>query len=129
VNDFEPRTSSSLALGVLVTVAVVSPWLLGAVQPWAILAILVTGLAFSAIVLFSGVVRGGTPRPAVPLWPLVGFAAVGLVQLVPLPPSVHALVAPGTHAVWHPAAVAAADVLGAGVHPVSLDPESTLRSV
>jgi len=129
VNEFEPRTSSSLALGVLVTVAVVSPWLLGAVQPWAILAILVTGLAFSAIVLFSGVVRGGTPRPAVPLWPLVGFAAVGLVQLVPLPPSVHALVAPGTHAVWHPAAVAAADVLGAGAHPVSLDPDSTLRSV
>ncbi len=129
MNDFETRTSSNLALGVLVIVAVGSPWLFGAVQPWAILAITTTGLVVSAIALAAGVVRGGTARPAVPLWPLIGFAALGLLQLVPLPAAAHALAAPGTHTVWHPAEAAAVAVLGGGAHPVSLDPDSTLRSL
>ena len=129
MNDFETRTSSNLALGVLVIVAVGSPWLFGAVQPWAILAMTTTGLVVSAIALAAGVVRGGTARPAVPLWPLIGFAALGLLQLVPLPAAAHAIVAPGTHAIWHPAEAAAVAVLGGGAHPVSLDPDSTLRSL
>jgi O-antigen ligase len=82
-----------------------------------------------AVASGAGVLRGGPPLPDVPLWPLLAFAALGLLQLVPLPSAVHALLAPGSHAVWHPAEGAAAATLGDGAFPVSLDPDTTLRSV
>jgi O-antigen ligase len=129
VSDSEAGWSSNFALGVLVIIAVVSPWLFGAVQPWAILAVTTTGLLAAAVALGLGAAKGGGERPSLPLWPLLAFVAVGLAQLVPLPPAVHALLAPGSHAVWHPAEAAAAAVLGGGAHPVSLDPDATLRSV
>jgi len=71
--------------------------------------------------------RGGLPVPALPLWPALGLVALGLAQLVPLDASLHALVAPGSGAVWHPAEPAAAAVLGSGARPISVDPASTLR--
>ena len=129
MRDSEIHPSSILALGVLVAVTVVSPWLFGAVQPWAILAITTSGLLAAALAVGLAALKGGAERPALPLWPLLGFIALGLAQLVPLPPAVHALLAPGSHAVWHPVPAAAAAVLGDGAHPVSLDPGSTLRSV
>lgn len=125
--DLSP--SSRVALTVLVAVAVVSPWPFGSVQPWAILALTTAGLLTAIVALGLGALRGDTTSPAVPLWPLAGFVALGLAQLVPLPPAFHALLAPGSHAVWHPAEPAAAAVLGGGWAPVSLDPDSTLRAV
>ena len=64
-----------------------------------------------------------------PLWPLAGFVVVGLLQLVPLPDALHALLAPGSHAVWRPAVPEAAAVLGGAARPVSVDPDSTLRGL
>lgn len=125
----EPSPSSTLALVVLVVLAVVSPWPFGSVQPWAISTMTILGLLASALALATGVARGDASRPSMPLWPLIGFAGLGLAQLIPLPAPLHALVAPGSHAVWHPAEPAAAAVLGSGSFPVSLDPDSTLRSV
>ncbi len=125
----DPSPSSRLALTVLVGVAVVSPWPFGSVQPWAILALTTAGLLTGVVALGLGAVRGDTTGPAVPLWPLAGFVALGLAQLVPLPPAFHAVLAPGSHAVWHPAEPAAAAVLGGGWAPVSVDPASTLRAV
>jgi len=125
----ELSPSSFLALVVLVGVAVVSPWPFGAVQPWAILVLTTAGLLAAVVALGLGTLRGDTRWPAVPLWPLLGFVALGLAQLVPLPPAVHGLLAPASHAVWHPVEPAAAAVLGGGLSPVSLDPDSTLRSV
>jgi O-antigen ligase len=129
VSDSEARWSSTFALGVLVAIAVVAPWLFGAVQPWAILAVTTTGLLAAAVALGLGTLSGGLERPSLPLWPLLAFVVVGLAQLVPLPPPIHALLAPGSHSVWHPVESAAAAVLGGGAHPVSLDPDATLRSV
>jgi O-antigen ligase len=125
----EPRLPSHLALVVLVVVAALGPWPFGAVQPWAILAVTALGLGTVTVALAVGALGGGVARPDVPLWPLVGFLALGVAQLVPLPPSLHALVAPGSDAVWHPSAEAARVVLGEGPHPVSLDLDTTLRAV
>lgn len=121
--------SSSLALAALVLVAVVSPWLFGAVQPWAMRAITATGIVVSVLVLVVEGLRSGASRPASPLWPLLGFVALGLLQLVPMPSALHGLIAPGTHTIWHPAEAAATVVLGAGAHPISLDPDTTVRSL
>jgi O-antigen ligase len=129
VVDPEPVPSAILCLGVLVLVAVASPWLFGAVQPWAILSVTALGLLTAAFAFALDTLGPGAERPAFPLWPIVGFVGLGLAQLVPLPPAIHAIVAPGSHAVWHPVVPAAAAVLGEGAHPVSLDPDSTLRSV
>ncbi|MGD8894931.1 MAG: O-antigen ligase family protein [Acidobacteriota bacterium] len=129
MRDSQIHPSSILALGVLVAVAVISPWLFGAVQPWAILTVTAVGLLVVALALGWSALGPGTERPALPLWPLLAFAALGLAQLVPLPPALHALLAPGSYEVWHPAPTAAAAVLGETAHPVSLDPDSTLRSV
>jgi O-antigen ligase len=129
VSSSEARLPSHLALVVLVVIAVLGPWPFGAVRPKAILAITALGLGTVTVALAVGALRGGVARPDVALWPLVAFLALGLAQLVPLPPSLHALVAPASGAVWHPSVAAAKVVLGEGLHPVSLDPDSTLRAV
>jgi O-antigen ligase len=125
----EPGFPASLALGVLVAIAVLAPWPFGAVLPGALLAVAVLSLFAAALALGAGAWRGGVALPAVPLWPLAAFAAVGLLQLVPLPDAFHALVAPGSHAVWRPAVPEAAAVLGSAARPVTVDPDSTLRGV
>jgi len=125
----EPGFPASLALGVLVAIAVLAPWPFGAVLPGALLAVAVLALLAAALALGAGAWRGGLALPAVPLWPLAGFVVVGLLQLVPLPDAVHALLAPGSHAVWHPAVPEAAAVLGGAARPVSVDPDSTLRGL
>jgi O-antigen ligase len=125
----EPGLPASLALGVLVAIAVLAPWWFGAVLPEALLAASALALLAGALALAAGAWRGGMALPAVPLWPLAAFVALTLLQLVPLPAALHALLAPGSHAVWHPAAPEAAAVLGAGPHPVSVDPDSTLRGI
>jgi len=123
------RLPSGLALGVLAAVAVAAPWPFGAVQPAALLGLTATCLLAAACALALGGWRGELDGPGLPLWPLVGLLSLGLAQLVPLPPALHSLVAPGSSAVWHPASEAAAAVLGGGPRPVSLDPDTTLRSV
>jgi O-antigen ligase len=82
-----------------------------------------------AAALTAGAARGRTNLPALPLWPLAGFLALALLQLVPLPPPLHRLIAPGSFSLWHPADPAAAEVLGTGSHPVSLDPATTLAAL
>jgi O-antigen ligase len=124
----EPGFPASLALVVLVAIAVLAPWPFGAVEPRALLAVAALALATAALALVAGV-RRGAALPAVPLWPLAGFLALALLQLVPLPDALHALVAPGSQAVWRPSVPEASAVLGPGSHPVSVDPDTTLRAV
>ena len=121
--------ASRLALAVLVAIAVLAPWAFGAVQPAAILAMTAIALLGSSIALARGAWRSGVLLPAVPLWPLAGFLCLAALQLVPLPRSAHALLAPGSYAVWHPQDPAVAAVLGPGWRPVSLDPDTTLRGL
>jgi O-antigen ligase len=124
----QPGFPASLALVVLVAIAVLAPWPFGAVQPGALLAVAALALVAGALALASGA-RRGVVLPAVPLWPLAGFVALAVLQLVPLPDALHALAAPGSHAVWRPSAPEVAAVLGSGARPVSLDPDSTLRGI
>jgi O-antigen ligase len=125
----EPGLPANLALVVLVGIAVLAPWPFGAVLPPALLAVAVLALAGGALALAAGARRGGVALPAVPLWPLGLFLALPLLQLVPLPDALHALVAPGSHAVWRPTDPEVLAVLGAVPRPVSVDPDATLRAV
>jgi hypothetical protein len=72
---------------------------------------------------------GSLTLPAVAAWPARGFLALALAQLVPLPEPVHRLLAPGSHAVWHPADPEVARLLGAGARPLSVDPDTTLEAL
>jgi O-antigen ligase len=125
----EASRAATLALACLVLLAVSAPWAMGAVQPGPRLALTIAALIAVAGALALAAWDGGLSLPAVAPWPLAGFLALALLQLVPLPPALHQLVAPGSHAVWHPAEPAAAALLGAGAHPVSLDPDTTLQAL
>ena len=125
----EPGPASSLALAGLVTIVVASPWAFGAVQKEALLAMALASLLVSALVLAAGAWGGGSTLPALPLWPLAGFLATAVFQLVPLPQWLHRSLAPGSSALWHPADPVTAAVLGAGARPVSVDPDTTLVAV
>jgi O-antigen ligase len=117
--------ASTLALGVLVLLAVASPWPFGSAHPFAIRVVSVAALAAVVASLLVGAVRGGLTLPAVPLWPALAFLVLGALQLVPLPSELHARVAPASAQAWHPSEAAAA-VLGSGPRPVSVDPATTL---
>jgi O-antigen ligase len=119
----------ALACATLVLLAVLLPWFFGGVLRETLKLTLIVGL-FAVALAYLGQLRGrALLLPAIPLWPLAGLLALGLLQLVPLPPPLHALVAPGSHAIWHPAVPAAAGILGASWRPVSVDPAATRESI
>jgi O-antigen ligase len=116
--------ATTAALVVLVLLAVLSPWPLGSVDPRVVWAVTVVTLASSLLVLLcqqENVAR----EPA--FVAVTCLPALALLQLVPLPAFLHALLAPGSAAVWHPAEPAAAAVLGFGPRPLSIDPGATRR--
>ncbi len=114
---------------VLVGLAALSPWPFGSVTPLAVHLLTVVALTTSAVVLAWAPADGGLRLPGLPLFPLLGLLALGLLQLLPLPAALHAALAPGSHAVWSPASSAAQAVLGGGPHPVSVHPEATCRAL
>lgn len=118
------RTASTAALMVLVLLAVLSPWPLGSEYPLAVRAVTVVALVLSLLILLRRRENVAT-EPA--FFAVACLPALGLLQLVPLPAFLHALLAPGSAAVWHPAEPAAAAVLGFGPHPISIDPGATRR--
>jgi O-antigen ligase len=63
------------------------------------------------------------------LGPAVLYLVLGALQLVPIPARLHAALAPGSAAYWHPTAPVAADVLGPGARPLSIDPGATRESL
>ncbi len=121
--------SATLAAATLVALAVLTPWAHGATGPTATSLFTAAGLSVAGVVLLAGALRRGVVLPAVPLWPLLAFAALALLQLVPLPSALHARLAPGSWEVWWPSDPAAAAVLGHRAHAISLDPSGTLRSL
>jgi O-antigen ligase len=120
---------SSLALAVLVGLTIASPWAFGSVGPLAVHVVTALAITTSAGTLAWASLTGGLRLPAVPLVPLLGLLALGLLQLVPLPAALHGALAPGSEAVWIPAAPAAREVLGVGPHPVSVHPAATCRAL
>jgi O-antigen ligase len=119
---------SRVALAVLVGLVILSPWPFGSVHLRTTQAIALVLLATALGVFVWDGWRGELQLPPRGLlWPLLGLWALAVLQLIPLPPSLHAWLAPGSAAVWHPDVPAAAAVLGPGPHPVSLYPEATRR--
>jgi hypothetical protein len=117
------------ALVVLATLAVVAPWPFGSVDPRAVLVIALLAAASCAIALAWAALDGGLVLPDVPLLPLAALLALGLLQIVPLPAGVHAVLGPASHAVWSPASAEARAVLGEGAHPLSVHPAATWRTL
>lgn len=121
-----PARFGSAAVLALTVLALGSPWFLGAVSPLAVRFLTVAALASAILAWVAG--RGGASSLLVLDWPARLFLALVLAQLLPLPATLHAGVAPGSHAVWHPPSPAVVEVLGDGARPVSVDPQATARS-
>lgn len=120
-----PR-GSSLALGMLLFLVAVTPWAFGSMHPLAVQIVTALALGTCALAVGSGLVGDGgiALRPIVPI---AGLLALGMVQLLPLPESLHSILAPGSAAIWHPRDAAAAAVLGSGFRPISVEPGATRR--
>jgi O-antigen ligase len=119
---------SRVALAVLVGLVVLSPWPFGSVHLRTTQAIALISLVTSLGAFLWDGWRGPVQLPPrLLLWSLLGLWALAAFQLIPITPSLHSWLAPGSAAVWHPDLPAAAAVLGPGPHPVSLYPEATCR--
>jgi O-antigen ligase len=120
-----PPPSARFALWTLIALAVLSPWPFGSTPSWAVQAITWISIATAVIVSLGQAWRGALCLPRLPLWPVAILVTIGLIQLVPLPAGLHAMVAPGSAAVWHPAEPAAAALLGSRARPISIYPAAT----
>lgn len=120
-----PPLGSKAAALTLTALAVLTPWPMGGALPWASRAASVLALGVSAAVLVGSLWHRRPSLSLAPLWPLFALAGVGVLQLVPLPPALHAFVAPGSTALWHPSEPAVAEVLGATWKPISIHPLAT----
>src|SRR5436309_2158315 len=129
----ETRTSersgpaAAAALAVLVLLVALTPWPFGSAH-----ALSTRVVSVVALLAVLGVARQGfrgrsLEVPTFPAGWVGGLLALAVLQLVPLPPGLHALLAPGSAALWHPGEPAAAGVLGSGLRPISIDPDSTRR--
>jgi O-antigen ligase len=125
----EASPAPSLALGCLVLLATAAPWAVGGVLPLARTALTLAALGTLAFAFGWGAIRGGLALPAVALWPLGGYLALVLAQLIPLPAPLLRRVAPGAWAVWHPTEPALAQLLGSGPRPVSIDPGTSVTAL
>jgi len=122
-----PGHAAAAALFVLVLLAALTPWPFGSAHPSTTRAVAVTALVAALGVVLHGLRARSLRASGSPLGWALGLLALALLQLVPLPPSLHALLAPGSALVWHPGEAAAAAVLGSGFRPLSIDPEATRR--
>jgi O-antigen ligase len=121
--------AAALCCGTLVLLAALLPWFFGGVLRETRQAALLVGLFAALAAYLWSLYRRALELPALPLWPPAVLLALGALQLVPLPPALHALVAPGSHAIWHPRNPAAGPVLGAVWRPLSVDPSATSETL
>jgi O-antigen ligase len=117
--------SARFALWTLIALAVVAPWPFGSAPSWAVRSITWISLATALVVSLAQARRGSLCLPRAPMWPVAILVALGFMQLVPLPAGLHAVLAPGSAAVWHPIEPAAAALLGTRARPISIFPAAT----
>ncbi len=108
-----------------------APLLIGSVHP----AVIATQSVLCVVALLGTIVPGHpsstwSRRLAIPWTSLVLLMAAlfGMLQLVPIPPSLARLLSPSTDAWWQNAA-ALAEVAVPAWHPLSVDPAATLLTV
>src|SRR5207247_2551776 len=104
-----------------------TPWPFGSAHPLSTRVVSVVALLAGLGVALRGLRGRSLEVPPFPAGWVGGLLALAVLQLVPLPPGLHALLAPGSAALWHPGEPAAAGVLGSGLRPISIDPDSTRR--
>jgi O-antigen ligase len=114
---------------VLVFLATGSPWPFGSTHPNLASAITLLALGTALGVTITQAWRRSLALPSYPLWPLLILLALAALQLLTLPPSLHAILAPGSYSLWHPPVPAAAAILGGDWRPVSIFPEATGRGL
>jgi O-antigen ligase len=118
--------ASSLALIVLVGLAVATPWAFGSVDPRPRLALVLAALVTCGVATAWSAAGSDLRLPDAPLWPILALLGLGVLQLVPLPAPLLALLSPGSAEVWYPATSdAVRRVLGDGPRPISLDAGAT----
>ena len=86
---------------------VLTPWPFGSAHPLATRAVSVVALAAALGVVSRGLRGDPVEVPSFPAWWALGLLALAVLQLVPLPAGLHALLAPGSAAVWYPGEPAA----------------------
>jgi O-antigen ligase len=118
-------SSSPIALWILIALAVLTPWPFGSTPSWAVRGITLIALSTAILVSLQQARRGALSLSRGPLVPLAVLVALGLIQLVPMPGGLHAIVAPGSAAVWHPEATGASSLLTADARPISIHPAAT----
>jgi O-antigen ligase len=119
---------SQAALVVLVTLVVLSPWPFGSTHPVTSWLIALVCLLTAAGVATVRVLTRESLEVPLPAALAASVFLLGLLQLIPIAPALHALLAPGPAAIWHPAVPEATDVLGHGARPISIWPGATLRA-
>src|SRR5207247_5075241 len=122
-----PGPAAIAALAVLVLLVALTPWPFGSAHPFSTLVVGVAALLAALGVVLRGLRGGSVEVPSFPAAWIGGLLALAVLQLFPLPPGLHALLAPGSAALWHPGEPAAAGVLGGGSRPISIDPDATRR--
>jgi O-antigen ligase len=122
-----PGPAAAAVLAVLVLLVALTPWPFGSAHPLSTRAVSVVALLAVLGVVLRGLRGRSLEVPRFPAGWAGGLLALAVLQLVPLPPGLHALLAPGSAALWHPGEPAAAGVLGSGLRPISIDPDSTRR--
>ena len=118
-------SSARIALWVLIALAVLAPWPFGSTPPWAVRTVTLIAGGTAIVVSFDQLRHGAVCVSRAPLWPVALLVALGFIQLIPLPAGLHAILAPGSAAVWHPEEVAAASLLTSKARPISVHPAAT----
>jgi O-antigen ligase len=121
--------TAHIAVIALLLLALASPWPFGSAHPLAVSVIMLLALGAAFVTSLAEAWHGRLVLPSAPLWPLAGFLLLGAFQLLPLPPSLHSALAPGSWTIWRPAEPAAAAILGPAWRPVSVFPAATERGL
>ena len=118
-------SSARIALWILIALAILAPWPFGSTQPWAVRAVTLIALVTAIAVSFEQARRGALHLSHGPLGPVAVLVALGFIHLIPLPAGLHAILAPGSAAVWHPEGAATASLLTSKARPISIHPAAT----
>jgi O-antigen ligase len=110
---------------VLVAAAALAPWPFGSTPPRVYQALGVALLAGALLGVLARLLRRESLDVPSAIRPVGALLGLGALQLIPLPRRLHALVAPGSAAYWHPTDAVVSAVLGPEPRSLSVDPAAT----
>src|SRR3989442_7642311 len=96
-----PGPAATAALGVLVLLVALTPWPFGSAHPLSTRVVSVVALLAGLGVALRGLRGRSLEVPPFPARWGAGLPALAVLQLVPLSPRLHTLLAPGSAGLWH----------------------------